>query len=238
MTFNPTNWSNEEGIEVAKRLTDKSNALPLDEFIESLRKRTKRPSLCFAGDPLPFARQAVLNAFIEASFATRTRAVYEWRTTHLKSQLKLLKKIERQLENVIRSVDQMKELEDALAELTPSPSRALKDLSSAVLEIKNIAQLGRKDFTQRDHRVGDLWRTTFVSELFDAWRRLTGGSPFGEHFTGFATAAWRSLSVDQPDVPFQRTIRTAHHRLISRVARTKGTLAKSTKRSTGEVGRI
>jgi hypothetical protein len=201
--------------QVEARLSDHIN-LPLDDFIEKLGKRTRRPFLRnFAGHQFKFVRLALLSAVAGANLNISARPLSELTTEDLRSLSKLLSRLEKnvvpELNDAIGLIGRMHDLQQIYQDLNFKPFRDLDDaLIRLVLAIKEMAPTSRQIYAERRQTVGDIWRIAFAGGLFPAWRELTGGNPQPDGlFLEFVEAAWNTLSPDQPDVNFVSAIRTA-----------------------------
>jgi hypothetical protein len=209
--FDPTNSSPGEIDRIYDRLRDERLTLPLDGFIRNLSKRTKKPILRnLAGNQFTFARLAVNDALAEGCLSAQGRIFSEMTTVHLAPLTKILKRVTPQLEEAVRRIAQIREVQIVYPDLDAAP---FEDLARALLTIKDVTPLLRQLYEQRRQNAGDVWRINFVGGLFGPWRELTGGNPQPSGpFLEFVEAAWHSFSPDQPDVPFERPIRTAKSR--------------------------
>lgn len=212
--FDPDKIQSQEQVsQVTARLVDEAIPLPLDDFIRDLANNSKRRLSLreFAGRELTFARTAVRRSFFGACLMVGARRFSEATTDQLSALAVLLRGVAPKLEKAISLIGRMGENQNEHQDLDFRPFGDLQDSILRVqMAIRKVEPLSRQLSVNRSQNAGNVWRISFVGGLFQPWRELTGGSPQPNGpFVEFVESAWRSLSSEQPDVPFERAIKTA-----------------------------
>jgi hypothetical protein len=218
----PPNW---------QRGKEPKPALPIDEFITSLKARRRLPKLrsledlrCSVAKDCPYklacpyaaARESVVDAVQLAGTGTMLNDNRIDTNEALKAFSERADRVRRQLVELCSYVNTIQQsIEHVIIdELSELPLKKVGYLYGAYMAIEDLKEAFTRMYRQRSQNAGNVWQIRFVSALFPCWSCLTGTepSPTGP-FLDFVEAAWQSLSEDElPEGKWDSAIKTAKSR--------------------------
>jgi hypothetical protein len=200
--------------------TKPREALPIDDAVEELLKRTRSPRIeksdlrhnrmLADGCPYFHGRLSVATAI---DFATRANAGWPERSSMTKD---LLSRYRRALEAIHKAIPELINLSDKVQSADhplayPWLMSGEKIISAAQhlsIAIENTNFAVDAHHEKWSNNQSDIWRIEFVAALANSWKQITGRpAANSDPFREFVMAAWNSASGSDEDVTFEQAIR-------------------------------